>query len=102
MQQLLAGLAVAGSFALGVAGTPAAPHGTRVLTFDDPAIVEASDLVVTDGLFVTTNDSGDTGQVFVVDLDGPDGRAHPLVERTDRRRGARPGRARRGLGRRHR
>ena len=70
MQQLLAGLAVAGSFALGVVTTPAAPHGTRVLTFGDPAIVEASDLVVTDGLFVTTNDSGDTGQVFVVDQDG--------------------------------
>ena len=70
MQQLLAGLAVAGSFALGVTATPPAPRGTRVLTFDDPAIVEASDLVVTDGLFVTTNDSGDTGQVFVVDLEG--------------------------------
>jgi hypothetical protein len=70
MQHLLAGLAVAGTFALGVASTPAAPNGTRVLTFDDPAIVEASDLVVTDGLFVTTNDSGDTGQVFVVDHDG--------------------------------
>jgi hypothetical protein len=67
---LLAGLAVAGSFALGVATTPAGPHGTRVLTFDDPAIVEASDLVVGDGLFVTTNDSGDTGQVFVVDARG--------------------------------
>jgi hypothetical protein len=70
MQQLLAGLAVAGSFALGVASTPAAPTGTRVLTFDDPAIVEASDLVVGNGLFVTTNDSGDTGQVFVADRRG--------------------------------
>jgi hypothetical protein len=70
MQQLLAGLAVAGSFALGVATTPPAPHGTRVLTFDDPAIIEASALVVSDGLFVTTNDSGDTGQVFAVDQDG--------------------------------
>ena len=67
MHQVLAGLAIAGSFALGVASTPAAPHGTRVLRFEDPAIVEASDLVVTDGLFVTTNDSGDTGRVFVVD-----------------------------------
>jgi hypothetical protein len=70
MQHLLAGLAVAGSFTLGVATTPGAPHGDRVLTFDDPAIVEASDLVVDDGLFVTTNDSGDTGQVFVVDDHG--------------------------------
>jgi hypothetical protein len=70
MQHVLASLAVAGSFALGAASAPAAPHGTRVLTFDDPAIVEASDLVVTDGLFVTTNDSGDTGQVFVVNQQG--------------------------------
>jgi hypothetical protein len=70
MQHLLAGLAVAGSFTLGVVSTPAAPHGTRVLTFDDPAIVESSDLVVDAGRFVTTNDSGDTGQVFVVDRTG--------------------------------
>ncbi|HEX3221176.1 MAG TPA: hypothetical protein VHR35_01300 [Nocardioides sp.] len=70
MQHLLAGLAVAGSFALGVASTPGAPHGTRVLTFDDPAIVESSDLIVDRGLFVTTNDSGDTGRVFVVDRTG--------------------------------
>ena len=30
-------------------------------------IVESSGLVVADGLFVTTNDSGDTGRVFMVD-----------------------------------
>ena len=46
MQHVLAGLAIAGSFALGVATTPSAPHATHVLTFQDPAIVEASDLVV--------------------------------------------------------
>lgn len=33
----------------------------------DPAITESSGLVVVDGLVVTTNDSGDTGRVFVVD-----------------------------------
>ena len=48
--------------------TPAPPHGTPVLrASSDPAIVESSGLVVADGLFVTTNDSGDTGRVFVVD-----------------------------------
>ena len=39
-------------------------------TFQDPAIVESSGLVVSDGLFVTTNDSGDTGRVFTVDATG--------------------------------
>ncbi|HQR28162.1 MAG TPA: hypothetical protein PLP61_14070 [Nocardioides sp.] len=38
-----------------------------MLRFADPAIVESSGLVLTDGLVVTTNDSGDTGRVFVVD-----------------------------------
>ncbi len=40
-----------------------------VFTFTDPAIVESSGLVVDagSGLFVTTNDSGDTGRLFVVD-----------------------------------
>jgi hypothetical protein len=66
MQHLLAGLAIAAPLALGVAVTPASPEGHRVLSFDDPAIVEASALVVQDGLFLTTNDSGDTGRVFAV------------------------------------
>ena len=35
--------------------------------FQDPAITESSGLVVVDGRVVTTNDSGDTGRVFVVD-----------------------------------
>lgn len=35
--------------------------------FQDPAITESSGLVVLDGRVVTTNDSGDTGRVFVVD-----------------------------------
>lgn len=70
MQHLLAGLAIAAPLALGVATTPASPPGRTVLTFDDPAIVEASALVVQDGLFLTTNDSGDTGRVFAVDRSG--------------------------------
>ena len=43
------------------------PAGDVVTRFEDPAIVESSGLVVLDGLFVTTNDSGDTGRVFAVD-----------------------------------
>ncbi|WP_205473322.1 hypothetical protein [Nocardioides sp. SYSU D00038] len=47
----------------------AAPTEERavVTTFTDPAIDESSGLVVEDGLFVTTNDSGDEGRVFAVD-----------------------------------
>ncbi len=35
--------------------------------FRDPQIVESSGLVVRNGLFVTVNDSGDSGRTFVVD-----------------------------------
>ncbi len=70
VQHLIAGLAIAAPLALGVAVTPSPPEGHRVLTFTDPAIVEASALVVEDGLFVTTNDSGDTGRVFAADGSG--------------------------------
>jgi hypothetical protein len=65
--------------ALGVVALPflvgsaaaAPPDGDRVVfRFKDPAIVEASGLVLQDGLFVTTNDSGDTGRVFAVDPTG--------------------------------
>ncbi|NYD43369.1 hypothetical protein [Nocardioides panaciterrulae] len=50
-------------------GAGSAPHhpGVTAFTFRDPAIVESSALVVVDGAFVTTNDSGDTGRVFTVD-----------------------------------
>ncbi len=65
--QLLAGLAIAAPLALGLLTTPSAPQGHQVFRFDDPAIVEASALVVDRGLFLTTNDSGDTGRVFAVD-----------------------------------
>jgi hypothetical protein len=42
--------------------------GDEVTRFQDPAIVESSGLAVVGGLLVTTNDSGDTGRVYVVDL----------------------------------
>lgn len=70
MQHLLASLAIAAPVALGIAATPSEPHGHEVFAFDDPAIVEASALVVDDGLFLTLNDSGHTGDVFAVDGSG--------------------------------
>lgn len=70
MRSLLAGLAVAAPFVMGLATTPDSPHATTVLTFQDPAIDEQSALLLQDGLFVTTNDSGDTGRIFVVDGSG--------------------------------
>ena len=70
MRSLLAGLAVAAPFVMGLATTPDSPRATTVLTFQDPAIVEQSALVLQDDLFLTINDSGDTGRVFVVDRSG--------------------------------
>lgn len=48
-------------------GGPDRRGAEEVFEFADPAIVESSGLVLTEGLVVTTNDSGDTGRVFVVD-----------------------------------
>lgn len=64
------GLASALSFAVGAAVAPAGPASTEVLSFADPAIVESSGLALQDGLFLTVNDSGDTGRVFAVDRSG--------------------------------
>jgi hypothetical protein len=69
MRSALAGLVVVAPFVLGVASASGAPCD-HVFSFADPAIVEASALVVEDGLFLTTNDSGDTGRVFAVAMDG--------------------------------
>lgn len=62
---LLAAAAV--PFLLGAAAAPAGADGKVVFRFTDPEVVEASGLAVVDGLFVTVNDSGDTGRVFTVD-----------------------------------
>ena len=56
-------------FLVAASAGPAQDDGGTVFRFQDPAIVEASGLVVADGLFVTTNDSGDTGRVFAVEPD---------------------------------
>jgi hypothetical protein len=70
MQHLLASLAIATPVAIGVIATPSAPPGHEVFAFHDSRITEASALVVDDGLFVTVNDSGHTGDVFAVDRSG--------------------------------
>ena len=57
-------------FALGAASSPASEKGAVELTFSDPEIVESSGLAVLDDLLVTTNDSGDTGRLFVVGRSG--------------------------------
>lgn len=65
------GLASAVSFAVGAVSAPAGPSAHVELTFRGPEIVESSGLVAADdGLFLTTNDSGDGGRVFVVDGSG--------------------------------
>ncbi|MEP9362293.1 hypothetical protein ABLE68_04945 [Nocardioides sp. CN2-186] len=65
------GVASVASLVIGaVVGSPA-PPSTVDFTFTDPAIVESSGLVaLPGGLFVTVNDSGDSGRVFVVDGSG--------------------------------
>lgn len=66
MRERLTALLVAVPFVLGTV-TAAAADGDIVFRFQDPAVVESSGLVVDDGLFLTTNDSGDAGRVFAVD-----------------------------------
>ena len=72
--RLLAALALTllalGASAGGARGNGQGSGQDVVLTLSDPAIVEASALVVQDGLFITSNDSGDTGRVFAVDRRG--------------------------------
>lgn len=70
MRDRLAALAVAVPFLLGAAAAPAADDPDVAFRFRDPAIVESSGLVVQGDAFATTNDSGDTGRVFVVERRG--------------------------------
>jgi hypothetical protein len=65
LDRVMAG-AVVVPFLMGAASAPSHP-GHVEFTFRDPAIIESSGLVVEHGLFVTTNDSGDSGRVFTVD-----------------------------------
>jgi hypothetical protein len=70
MLDRIAGAASVVSLAVGALVGPGGPSHSVDFTFRDPAIVESSGLVVRDGLFVTVNDSGDSGRVFVVDGSG--------------------------------
>jgi hypothetical protein len=53
-----------------VAPGPAAVPSVVEFRWRDPAVVESSGLVVRDGLFVTVNDSGDSGRIFTADASG--------------------------------
>ena len=66
MVQVLAGLMVV-PFAIGFAIATDGPKPDVEFSFSDPEIVEASGLVAGSRYFVTVNDSGDTGRIFVVD-----------------------------------
>ena len=68
MREKVAACALVVPFALGWLAAPSHP-GDPVFRFEDTTIVESSGLVVEGGLFVTTNDSGDSGRVFAVDPD---------------------------------
>ncbi|MCM0620781.1 hypothetical protein [Nocardioides bruguierae] len=54
------------------AGAAGDGSGSVVLVWDDPRIIESSGLVDTGRYLVTTNDSGDSGQVFTVAARGED------------------------------
>ena len=68
MREKVAACALVVPFALGWLAAPSHP-GDPVFRFQDNDIVESSGLVVEGGLFLTTNDSGDSGRVFAVDPD---------------------------------
>lgn len=70
MSRLLAVLVALPFLAGGVTAALTANRGEVVMTFADPEVVESSGLVVRGGLLSTINDSGDTGRVFTVALDG--------------------------------
>ncbi len=66
LAQVITAVVVATPFAIGTAVAGADRSGVE-FRFKDPQIVESSGLVARDGLFVTINDSGDSGRTFVVD-----------------------------------
>ncbi len=70
MSRLLAVLVALPFLAGGVTAALTADRGEVVMTFSDPEVVESSGLVARGGLHSTINDSGDTGRVFTVALDG--------------------------------
>lgn len=70
MADLRAALATAvllAPFVAGAASGAESPAADVAFTFTDPAIVESSGLAIVGDSVVTTNDSGDSARVFVVD-----------------------------------
>ncbi len=59
---------VSAPFVVGLSAAGAEPDRGEVFAFQDPEIVESSGLVVRGDRAFTTNDSGDTGRVFTVDV----------------------------------
>ena len=66
-RRVAVGVCVAVPFLLGAAAGSPDVADEVAFRFGDTDIVESSGLVRTDGLVVTTNDSGDSGRVFAVD-----------------------------------
>ncbi len=68
---ILGGLSAALALTLSAAwfGQASLSSADEALRFEDPAITESSGLVVVGDTFITTNDSGDSGRLFVVDRD---------------------------------
>ncbi len=67
---IVLGALLVAAFVIGTAVSPGSQVPDDVLRFQDPRIVESSGLVVDGDLWVTTNDSGDTGRIFAVDGEG--------------------------------
>jgi len=70
-ERLLRGVAVFAvltPFVLGLTAAGADRDGREVFRFRDPEIVESSGLVLAGDRAFTSNDSGDTGRVFTVDV----------------------------------
>ena len=64
----LGGLAVVTPFVVGLTAAGAERDGREVFRFQDAEIVESSGLVIEGDLAHTTNDSGDTGRIFTVEV----------------------------------
>ncbi|QBX54832.1 hypothetical protein EXE58_04700 [Nocardioides seonyuensis] len=67
LRAALATAVLAAPFVAGAATGAESPTSEVAFTFTDPAIVESSGLAVLGDSVVTTNDSGDSARVFVVD-----------------------------------
>jgi hypothetical protein len=67
VREAVTGVLVAVPFLVGAASGTDQGDPRPAFRFEDPAIVESSGLVVSDGLVVTVNDSGDGARLFTVD-----------------------------------